>query len=82
VPFLTYEATRPWAKAIKVAVLSKKMLPGLPIPSTGTLPTNNSANNGAPEGDANDKPPVTFRDGWNIRPDLILKFPKPFAGAG
>src|SRR5258708_2535253 len=37
------------------------------------------ADNGAPEGDAQDKPaPVAFRDGWNIKPDLIVKFPKPF----
>jgi len=37
------------------------------------------ADGGAPEGDAKDKPaPVAFRDGWNIRPDLTFKLPKPF----
>jgi hypothetical protein len=91
-PFLTYEGTRPWAKAIKVAVLSKKMPPWFADPKYGHFTNERRlseadiatladwANNGAPEGDAKDKPaPVAFRDGWNIRPDLILKFPKPFA---
>jgi hypothetical protein len=91
-PFLTYEGTRPWAKAIKVAVLSKKMPPWFADPKYGHFTNERHlsdadiatlaawANNGAPEGDAKDTPaPVAFRDGWNIRPDLILKFPKPFA---
>ncbi len=91
-PFLTYEGTRPWAKAIKVAVASKKMPPWFADPKYGHFTNERHlsdaeiatltawANNGAPEGDAKDKPaPVTFRDGWNIRPDLIFKFPKPFA---
>jgi hypothetical protein len=91
-PFLTYEGTRPWAKAIKVAVLSKKMPPWFADPKYGHFTNERHlseaeiatlaawANNGAPEGDAKDKPaPAAFRDGWNIRPDLILKFPKPFA---
>jgi hypothetical protein len=90
-PFLTYEGTRPWAKAIKVAVLSKKMPPWFADPKYGHFTNERHlseadiatlsawANNGAPEGDAKDKPaPVAFRDGWNIRPDLIFKFSKPF----
>jgi hypothetical protein len=33
---------------------------------------------GAPEGNEKDKPaPVVFRDGWNIRPDLVFQLPKP-----
>jgi hypothetical protein len=91
-PFLTYEGTRPWAKAIKAAVLSKKMPPWFADPKYGHFTNERRlseadiatlaawANNGAPEGDPQDKPgPVAFRDGWNIRPDLVLKFPKPFA---
>lgn len=31
--FLTYESTRPWAKSIKAAVLSKKMPPWFADPS-------------------------------------------------
>jgi hypothetical protein len=91
-PFLTYEGTRPWAKSIKEAVLSKKMPPWFADPKYGHFTNERRlseseiatlvawANNGAPEGDPKDKPgQVAFRDGWNIRPDLILKFPKPFA---
>ena len=90
-PFVTYQGTRPWAKAIKVAVASKKMPPWFADPRYGHFTNERRlsdadiatlsawANNGAPEGDAKDKPaPVSFRDGWNIRPDLILKLPKPF----
>ena len=89
--FLTYEGTRAWAKAIKAAVVSKKMPPWFADPKYGHFTNEKSltsaeiatlsawADNGAPEGDAKDKPaPVAFKDGWNIRPDLILKMPKPF----
>jgi len=89
-PFLTYQGTRPWAKAIKEAVLSKKMPPWFADPKYGHFTNERRlseaeiaalaawANNGAPEGDAKDKPaPAAFRDGWNIRPDLVFKFPKP-----
>jgi hypothetical protein len=90
-PFLTYEGTRPWAKAIKVAVVSKKMPPWFADPKYGHFTNERHlsdadiatlaawADNGAPEGDARDKPaPVAFRDGWNIRPDLTFRLPKPF----
>ena len=40
--FLTYESTRPWAKAIKNAVMTKKMPPGLPTH------THEGFRNGAP----------------------------------
>ena len=89
--FLTYEGTRPWAKAIKVAVLSKKMPPWFADARYGHFTNERRlseadiatlaawADGGAPEGDAKDKPaPVAFRDGWNIRPDLTFKLPKPF----
>src|SRR5487761_598952 len=90
-PLLTYEGTRPWAKAIKAAVLSKKMPPWFADPKYGHFMNDKHlseseiatlaawADNGAPEGDAKDKPtPVAFKDGWNIRPDLVFKMPKPF----
>ncbi len=89
-PFTSYEATRPWAKAIKNAVASKKMPPWFADPKYGHFANEKRlteqeiatlsawADNGAPEGDAKDKPaPVTFASGWNIRPDLILKMPAP-----
>src|SRR4030095_5978064 len=37
------------------------------------------ADSGAAEGDAKDKPaPVTFEDGWNIKPDMVIEMPKDF----
>ena len=62
--FLTYESTRPWAKAMKQAVLSKQMPPWFADPRYGDFrnqPTLTEsdiktiaawADNGAPEGDA------------------------------
>jgi hypothetical protein len=86
---LTYQDARPWAKAIKVAVADKKMPPWfadyghfandrtLSAADINTLVT--WANNGAPEGDAKDAPPpLTFPDGWQIKPDMIIEMPKPF----
>jgi len=88
--FMTYQATRPWAKAIKAAVATKKMPPWFADPKYGRFANEKRladaeiatltawADNGAPEGDAkNMPPPVQFREGWNIRPDLIFELPKP-----
>ena len=88
--FLTYQATRPWAKAIKAAVAAKKMPPWFADPQYGRFANEKRladaeiatltawADHGAPEGDAkNMPPPVQFRQGWNIRPDLIFELPKP-----
>ena len=88
---LSYSDARPWAKAIKAAVVSRKMPPWLADPSFGhfqndrTLSAEEIAtltswvDNGAPEGDAKDKPaPLTFQNGWNIKPDIIVEMPKPF----
>jgi hypothetical protein len=88
--FLTYESTRPWAKAIKAAVATRKMPPWNADPRYGHFANEkhlsdaeiatlvNWADHRAPEGDAKDKPaPVQFRDGWNIRPDLVFQLPKP-----
>jgi len=97
--FLTYESTRPWAKAIKQAVLSGKMPPWFADPHYGDFrnqPTLSEsdvktlvawADNGAPEGDAKDKPsPIAWPTGWRIRPDVIISMPEvhnvPAKGAG
>ena len=62
--FLSYSETRPWAKAISDDEIST---------------VARWADNGAPEGDAKDKPaPLAFQDGWNIQPDLIVEMPKEF----
>src|ERR1700747_3260530 len=87
--FMTYKDTRPWAKAIKGAVLSKKMPPWfmnaayghfanerkLSAAEIGALTT--WADNGAAEGDAKDAPPpVKFAEGWSIGPpDMVVEFP-------
>jgi hypothetical protein len=86
---LTYKDARPWAKAMKVAVVTQKMPPWfaeyghfandrtLSPADVSTLVT--WANEGAPEGDPKDAPPpLTFPSGWNIKPDMIIEMPKPF----
>ncbi len=88
--FLSYESTRPWAKAIKAAVATKKMPPWFADPRYGHFANEKRlsdadaatlvawADRGAPEGDVKDQPaPVQFRDGWNIHPDLVFQLPKP-----
>src|SRR5213593_1891311 len=67
--FLTYEATRPWAKAMKAAVVTRKMPPWFADPQYGPFSNDRSlkrdeidtivkwADNGAPQGDAKDAPP-------------------------
>ena len=89
-PFITFEGTRPWAKAIKNAVASRKMPPWFADPAFGHFANEKRlsdpeiatltawADQGAPAGDPGDAPaPATFRDGWNIRPDLVFEMPKP-----
>ena len=88
----TYQEARPWAKAMKQAVLAKKMPPwfadaqyghfrndrSLPQKDIDTLVSWVDA--GAPEGDPKDLPqPLAFVDGWNIgQPDMVLEMPEPF----
>lgn len=89
-PLLTYEQARPWAKAIKEAVLLKKMPPWFADPHYGKFVNDRSlsrkeidtlvawADAGAPEGDPADLPkPVRFIDGWNIgTPDVEFAVPE------
>ena len=88
-PLLTYEGTRPWAKSIRAAVLSRKMPPWFADPRYGHFANDRSlsqsdintlaawADAGAPEGNSKDKPaPVEWREGWNIpTPDLVVEMP-------
>jgi hypothetical protein len=89
--FLTYQETRPWAKAMKTAVVSRQMPPWFAEPGVGHFKYDRHlsdadiraisewADGGAIEGDAKDKPaPVVFNDGWNIKPDMIIEMPKDF----
>lgn len=88
----SYKEARPWAKAIKASVASKKMPPWFADPAHGKFANDRSmakadidtlvawADGGAPEGSAKDlKPNPKFVDGWNIpEPDLVVTMPKPF----
>ena len=86
---LSYREARPWAKAIKQAVVSRKMPPWLADPHYGHFFNDRSlkpaeidtlaawANSGAPEGDPKDAPaPVQWpAGGWNIQPDVVVQLP-------
>lgn len=90
--FLTYQDVRPWAKAIRSAVLLKKMPPWSADPAYGKFLNDRSltageidtvktwVDQGAMEGNAKDAPaPLQFTDGWSIgTPDLIVEMPKAF----
>jgi hypothetical protein len=90
--FLTYKEARPWAKAIKGAVLSKKMPPWLADPHYGQFRNDRKlseheietlvswADSGAPEGKAKDAPkPIAWVEGWNIgQPDKVFQMPENF----
>jgi hypothetical protein len=92
--FVTYQEVRPYAKAIKAAVLTRKMPPWFADPRYGhwaNAPKLSAddihtlaawADTGAAEGDASvedDKPaPIDWPHSWTIPPDLIVKMPKPF----
>jgi hypothetical protein len=83
---LTYADARPWAAAIKAAVLSRKMPPWFADPHIGKFANDRSlsqaeidtlvawADSGAAAGEAKDAPPPrTFTEGWSIgKPDLVL----------
>ena len=86
--FTSYESTRPWAKAIKAAVLNKKMPPWFADPHVGdfrnapklTQADINTlaawADSGAAEGNAADKPAAPqWNDGWRIQPDVVVSMP-------
>ncbi len=89
---LTYEQVRPWAKAIKSAVLTRTMPPWHADPHYGTFANNRSlseseiqtivswADAGAAPGDLAAAPkPVHFEDGWQIgTPDIVFEMPKEF----
>jgi len=86
---LTYKDTRPWAKAMKEAVLTKKMPPWFADPAYGHFSNDRRlsgeeirtlvswADQGAIEGDAKDAPPpLQFTEGWTIgKPDIVYEMP-------
>src|SRR5437016_11986071 len=82
-----YKEARPWAKAMKAAVVSRKMPPWFADPQYGHFTNDRSLNqsdintivkwvdSGAVEGDPKDPPPLVEwpAEGWVIRPDVIVQ---------
>jgi hypothetical protein len=89
-PLMNYSEARPWAKAIRTAVLTKKMPPWFADSRYGHFSNDPSltqseiatlvawVDSGSPEGNPADLPkPVAFEQGWSIgKPDLILEMPR------
>jgi mono/diheme cytochrome c family protein len=83
---MAYQSTRPWAQAIREAVLLKKMPPWFADRSVGHFANDPSltdaerqtivawVDNGSKEGDPKDLPPApVYADGWRIgKPDAIF----------
>jgi hypothetical protein len=84
--FTSYSEVRPWAKAIKQAVLTRKMPPWLTDPHFGAFRNDRRmpdadiqtiatwVDAGAPEGDPKQMPPMPqFETGWRIgKPDATF----------
>jgi hypothetical protein len=91
-PLVSYNDARPWAKAIKQAVLTRKMPPWNVSGAAGQYRNDPSlsqqeidrlvtwTDTGAAAGDPHDAPPPrTFAEGWTIgQPDLVFEMPEPF----
>src|SRR5262249_1720172 len=87
---LDYKSARPWAKAMKQAVVSQKMPPWFADPNYAHFRNDRRlaqkdidvivkwADTGAAEGDAKDAPlPVQWPEkGWQIKPDIIVDMPE------
>lgn len=91
--FLTYTSTRPWAKAIKNAVVAKRMPPWFADADHGKFrndPTLSEvernaivqwADTGSLEGDPKSAPtPLKFIEGWNIGvPEKVIEMPLDYS---
>lgn len=90
--FVSYQELRPWAKAIKAAVATRRMPPWFANKQYGHFANDWSLSDsqietitqwvdaGAPEGNPKDAPkPRNWVEGWSIAPpDLVLEMPDPF----
>ncbi len=90
--FMSYESTKPWAKAMKAAVLQKQMPPWFADEHYGKWANDRRmseaeiktlvawADSGAKAGNAKDAPkPVEFAEGWQIgKPDMVFEMPNAF----
>lgn len=92
VSLLSYEEVRPRAKAMKEAVLSRRMPPWFADPHVGRFTNDRSlskaetdiivnwADSGARAGDPKDAPtPGRFAEGWRIgEPDVVFEMPAEY----
>ncbi len=92
-PLLTYKDARPWAKAIREQVASRKMPPWFADPCCGKFSNDRTlstaeiatltqwADSGALEGDPRDAPPPKQlpAHGGIESPDAVLQMPRAFA---
>lgn len=92
---VTYHEARPWAAAIREAVVQRIMPPWHADPHVGEFINDPRLSerdiatieawvkSGAKEGDPKDLPPApVFKDGWHITPDVILTIPATKVAAG
>lgn len=91
-PLVTYDQTRPWAKAIREAVLLRHMPPWFADPRWGQFANDPSltqtqietiagwVQSGAAAGSPSDAPkPSVWPRGWNIpQPDAVFEMPRPY----
>src|SRR5579863_6390122 len=89
---LDYKSARPWAKAIREAVLARKMPPWFADPRWGSFANDARLSSreietiqawidaGAPEGDPRDLPSApAFIDGWRLgKPDIVIDIGQDF----
>ncbi|MBV9761690.1 MAG: hypothetical protein JO340_14105 [Acidobacteriaceae bacterium] len=92
---MTYKDARPWAAAIREAVVTRQMPPWHADPHIGDYLNDPRltqeqidtivewVKSGAQEGDGRDLPsPPAFEKGWHIKPDLVLSIPETEVAAG
>lgn len=92
---VTYKEVRPWAAAIREAVVRRVMPPWHADPHVGVFINDprlsddqiativNWVKSGVPEGDPKALPPApTFETGWHIKPDVIISIPETIVQAG
>jgi len=92
---MTYKEARPWAAAIRQAVVQRAMPPWHANPKVGHYINDPKLADkdistieawvkaGSPEGDPKDLPAApVFKDGWHIKPDVVLTIPPTTVAAG
>jgi hypothetical protein len=90
-----YKQARPWAAAIREVVVRRVMPPWHADPRVGQFRNDRRLSEqdiatidawvkgGAKEGDPKDLPPApVFKDGWHIKPDVVLTIPETVIAAG